>query len=57
MAGSAGATDLLSPSRRAGCRRGADDARDNRAHDEELSPTALTKRFALNEWQQLTGLR
>ncbi len=31
--------------------------RDNRAHDEELIPTALNKRFAPNEWQLLTGLR
>jgi hypothetical protein len=36
---------------------GKDDARDNRAHDEELSPTALNKLFAPNEWQRLTGLR
>jgi hypothetical protein len=32
-------------------------ARDNRAHDEGLIPTGLNKRFALNEWQPLTGLR
>jgi hypothetical protein len=32
-------------------------ARDNRAHDEELIPTAQNKRFARNEWQLLTGLR
>jgi hypothetical protein len=32
-------------------------ARDNRAHDEELIPRAANKRFALNEWRLLTGLR